>query len=283
MEILKLTLDFGDYISFLDLPENNEIGKKLDVSNTDDFRIEFKNVYFRYPNTVDWALNNISCIIEKGKRIAIVGENGSGKTTFVKLLCRLYEPEKGDILLNGVSIKEYSFESYIKTISSVFQDYNLISQPIKNNISASEDVDCTKARKSAEMAGAIEYIDKLSNKMDTYLFKDYAEDGVNLSGGEEQKIAISRAIYKDSFLIILDEPTAALDPISESNMYSNLNRIDNLKTIIFISHRLSSCVFCDDIFVFDQGKIVQNGQHKILVNTPGKYHQLWNAQAKYYE
>lgn len=268
---------------FLELPENIVGGKILEANAVEDYRIEFKKVYFKYPNASEWAVNDISCIIEKGKHIAIVGENGSGKTTFVKLLCRLYEPDKGEILLNGVNIKEYSFESYIKTISAVFQDYSLISQPIKNNVSVSKNVDFLKAWKSVEMVDVKEYIDGLPNKMDTFLFKDYAEDGVNLSGGEEQKIAIARAIYKDSPLVILDEPTAALDPISESNIYANLSKIESSKTMIFISHRLSSCVFCNTIFVFEQGQIVQSGKHSILVSTPGKYQELWNAQAKYYE
>lgn len=267
---------------FLDISVSSDEGISLNNDDVRSFTIEFKNVYFKYPNSDDWVLKDISCRIEEGKHIAIVGENGSGKTTFVKLLCGLYEPDRGEILLNGVNIKKYQYDSYISFISVIFQDFNLLSQPIKNNIAASGVVDVSRAWKSAYKAGVGEFINGLPLKMDEFLFKDYSEDGINLSKGEEQKIAIARALYKDSRYIVLDEPTAVLDPLSERNIYIMLGEIAKSKTLIFVSHRLSSCIFCDDILVFEKGRIVQNNKSKILLKEEGKYCDLWNAQAQYY-
>lgn len=281
---IKTNSNFLDIVfSFLDIPDNVQEGQQFNISMDCDYIIEFKSVSFKYANATDWALRDVNCTISKGKHIAIVGENGSGKTTFVKLLCRLYEPVEGEILLNGKNINEYSFESYIQFVSVVFQDCNLISQPIKNNISVSEQSNVVGVWKCLEMADASNYVKELTSQLNTYLYKDYDIEGINLSGGEEQKIAIARALYKSNSLLILDEPTAALDPVSESNLYKNLNNVDVSKTMLFISHRLSSCVFCDEIFVFDEGKLVQRGNHRKLVAEEGKYQVLWNAQAQYYK
>ncbi len=267
----------------LDMPiEDKHVswtGCNLKDSN---YKIEFKNVYFKYPNSSEWVLRNINYTIKEGEKIAIVGENGSGKTTFVKLLCRLYEPDKGEILLNGVNIQRYNYGSYIAIISAIFQDFNLVSQPIKNNIAASGEVDENKVWKSIEEVGMKELIEELPEKINTYLYKDYSCDGIYLSGGEEQKLAISRAFYKESRYLVLDEPTAALDPISESEIYKRLYESLNAKTMIFISHRLSSCIFCDEILVFKEGEIVEHGKHEDLLQLGGKYSELWNVQVQYY-
>lgn len=268
---------------FLDIPTSVDEGMVLQNDAVKNFTIEFKNVYFKYPNSEDWVLKDISCRIEEGKHIAIVGENGSGKTTFVKLLCRLYEPDSGEILLNGVNVKKYQYDSYIRFISVIFQDFNLLSQPIKNNIAVSSVIDESRTWHSAYKAGVGEFIHNLPLKMDEFLFKDYVDEGIHLSKGEEQKIAIARALYKDAKYIILDEPTAALDPLSERDIYTMLSETAKSKTLIFVSHRLSSCIFCDDIFVFEKGSIVQNNKSEILLKEEGKYRDLWNAQAQYYK
>lgn len=268
---------------FMDLPDGKSIGKEIQLTEETDFKIEFEHVSFKYPNTDEWALNDVSCVITKGKHIAIVGENGSGKTTFVKLLCRLYEPTEGRILINGENVAEYNFESYIKYISVVFQDFDLIAQTIKSNIATSTHPDYEKLWQSIREADLNNYVEGLELKENTVLYKEYDTEGFNLSGGEEQKIAIARAVYKNAPIIILDEPTAALDPVSESNLYEKIDSIDKSKTMVFISHRFSSCIFCDEIMVFSKGKIVQQGDHHKLVNEIGDYQALWNAQAQYYK
>ena len=218
-----------------------------------------------------------------GNRLAVVGENGSGKTTFIKLLCRLYDPQEGQILLNGIDIRKYSYRDYMNVFSVVFQDFQLISQPLGANVAGSMEYDRAKVEKCLVDAGFGERLENLPEGLDTYLYKDFAEDGVDVSGGEAQKIAIARALYKDAPFIILDEPTAALDPIAEAEIYSKFNDIAGDKTAIYISHRLSSCKFCDEIAVFHEGAVIQQGSHEeLLADESGKYYELWNAQAQYY-
>ena len=218
-----------------------------------------------------------------GKRLAIVGENGSGKTTFIKLLCRLYDPQEGQILLNGIDIRKYRYDDYMDIFSVVFQDFQLIAQPLGNNVAGSMEYDRERARKALIDAGFGERLASMEQGLDTMLYKDLDEKGVDVSGGEAQKIAIARALYKDAPFIILDEPTAALDPMAEAEIYSEFNDISGDKTAIYISHRLSSCKFCDEIAVFHEGNVIQQGSHEaLLADEGGKYHQLWHAQAQYY-
>ena len=215
--------------------------------------------------------------------MAVVGENGSGKTTFIKLLCRLYDPTEGEILLNGIDIRKYRYDEYMQLFSVVFQDFQLLSQPLGNNVSGNLNYDRQRARNALEDAGFGERLETLPQGLDTMLYKEFGENGVEVSGGEAQKIAIARALYKDAPFIILDEPTAALDPIAEAEIYSKFNDIVTDKTAIYISHRLSSCKFCDEILVFHQGAVIQQGTHEnLLAEETGKYHQLWHAQAQYY-
>jgi len=218
-----------------------------------------------------------------GQRLAIVGENGSGKTTFIKLLCRLYDPQEGQILLNGIDIRKYNYRDYMDVFSIVFQDFQLISQPLGNNVAGASEYDEDRARKALVDAGFGDRLESLPDGLDTQLYKDFGIDGIEVSGGEAQKIAIARALYKDAPFIILDEPTAALDPIAEAEIYAKFNDISGDKTAIYISHRLSSCKFCDEIAVFHEGAVIQQGTHAELVaEENGKYHALWNAQAQYY-
>jgi ATP-binding cassette subfamily B protein len=259
-------------------------GSKIPEKNIDKCEIEFHNVSFRYPNSRDFAVKNISMKIASNNRIAIVGMNGSGKSTMIKLLCGLYQPDEGFITYNGKNIREYAYDEYLKLFSVVFQDFKLFSLPIGENIAASKDYDAEKAWQSLKIAGSDEFVKKLPLNMKQYIYKYVDEAGIDLSGGEEQKLAIARANYKDASFIILDEPTAALDPVAEYNIYNRLNEIINKKAAVFISHRLSSCKFCDTIIVLDKGKIIQKGDHATLLKeSDGKYYELWNAQAQYYK
>ena len=218
-----------------------------------------------------------------GKRLAIVGENGCGKTTFIKLLCRLYDPQEGQILLNGIDIRKYRYDDYMGIFSVVFQDFQLICQPLGANVAGGINYDSDRVKKALVDAGFGERLSHMEKGLDTMIYKNLSEDGVDVSGGEAQKIAIARALYKDAPFIILDEPTAALDPIAEAEIYSKFDQITGHKTAIYISHRLSSCKFCDEIAVFHQGRVIQQGTHESLVNERnGKYYELWNAQAQYY-
>lgn len=269
---------------FLDLPDDMYHGT-LSVEKRDDidYEIEFRDVSFKYPRSNVWALRHVSLKFKIGDRMAVVGMNGSGKTTFIKLLCRLYDPTEGKILLNGIDITRYRYDEYMRIFSVVFQDYKLFSFSIAHNVSAEMDYDADKICSCLERAGFGNRLRELERGIETPLHRDYEDDGIDVSGGEAQKIAIARALYKEAPFIILDEPTAALDPLAEAEIYSQFNEIVENKTAIYISHRLSSCRFCSNIVVFDHGQIVQQGSHDDLVtDEKGKYHELWHAQAKYY-
>ena len=270
--------------AFLDIPNSMYQGSLTTEKRSDrKYEVEFKDVSFRYPGSGIWALRHVSMKFKVGQRLAIVGENGSGKTTFIKLLCRLYDPQEGQILLNGIDIRKYRYDDYMNIFSVVFQDFQLICQPLGANVAGSVRYDRRRAEKALLDAGFGDRLSAMEKGLDTMLYKDFAEDGVEISGGEAQKIAIARALYKDAPFIILDEPTAALDPIAEAEIYSKFDEIAGDKTAIYISHRLSSCKFCDEIAVFHEGRVIQQGSHAQLVaDTGGKYCQLWNAQAQYY-
>lgn len=259
---------------------------KLPVEKRSDneYEIEFRNVSFRYPGSDIFALKNFSLKLRIGERMAVVGKNGSGKTTMIKLLSRLYDPTEGEILLNGIDIRKFDYHEYMKLFSIVFQDFSLFSFSIAKNVAASEEYDADRVEESLIKAGFGESLKRFPKGIETPIDKEYDDDGILVSGGERQKIAIARALYKDSPFILLDEPTAALDPIAEFEVYSAFNEMVGNKTAIYISHRLSSCRFCDDIVVFDKGQIVQRGNHEELMSDrEGLYHTLWEAQAQYYE
>lgn len=268
---------------FLDLPDDMYHGS-LAVEKRDDidYEIEFRNVGFQYPGSDIWALKNVNMKFKIGDKLAIVGENGSGKTTFIKLLCRLYDPTEGAILLNGIDITRYRYEEYLALFSVVFQDFKLFQFSLAENVAGSGDYDEEKVKQCLIRAGFEERLHTLSNGIRSVIGRDYENDGIDLSGGEEQKIALARALYKDAPFVVLDEPTAALDPVAEAAVYENFRMLVKGKTAVFISHRLSSCRFCDDIIVFHKGQLVQRGNHDSLVGEEGKYQKLWNAQAKYY-
>ena len=270
--------------AFLDIPNSMYQGSLTTEKRSDRrYEVEFRDVSFRYPGSDIWALRHVNMRFKVGKRLAIVGENGSGKTTFIKLLCRLYDPQEGQILLNGIDIRKYRYDDYMGIFSVVFQDFQLICQPLGNNVAGSMEYDRDRAKKALIDAGFADRLAAMEKGLDTMLYKNLSEDGVEVSGGEAQKIAIARALYKDAPFIILDEPTAALDPIAEAEIYSKFDEIAGNKTAIYISHRLSSCKFCDEIAVFHEGAVIQQGSHaELLADRGGKYYALWNAQAQYY-
>ena len=269
---------------FFDIPNNMYQGS-LSVEKRRDrkYEVEFRNVSFKYPGSENYVLRNVSIRFEIGRRLAVVGMNGSGKTTFIKLLCRLYDPTEGEILLNGIDIRKYNYAEYMMIFSVVFQDFQLFALKLGENVACNTAYERERVLESLKKTGFTERLSEMQDGVETYLYKDYDSNGVNISGGEAQKIAIARALYKDAPFIILDEPTAALDPIAEAEIYSKFNDIAGDKTAIYISHRLSSCKFCDMIVVFHDGAIIQQGTHDSLVaDENGKYYELWHAQAQYY-
>lgn len=278
---------------YLDIPNRKEEGTlTVDMEalfNANDgngwnCEIEFCNVSFRYPGAKEYSLRNLSLRFKLGERLAIVGKNGSGKTTFIKLLCRLYDPTEGEIRLNGVDIRRYHYEEYLRIFSVVFQDFKLFSFSLGQNVATAMEYDREKAEQCLVKAGFSERLKSMKKGLDTALYKDFESEGVEISGGEAQKVALARALYKDAPMVILDEPTAALDPIAEAEVYTKLNELIGDKTAVYISHRLSSCKFCDEIAVFEEGTVVQRGSHEELLRVKdGLYYELWTAQAQYYE
>ena len=269
---------------FLDIPNNMYQGSLTTEKRSDAmYEVEFRNVSFKYPGSDDYALKNVNLKFRVGEKLAIVGMNGSGKTTFIKLLCRLYDPTEGTILLNGIDIKKYRYDEYRNIFSIVFQDFRLFAMPLGENVATTSQYDRARAKECLTMAGFGERLESMPKGLDTSIYKKLDKEGVEVSGGEEQKIALARAIYKDAPFVILDEPTAALDPVAESDIYTRFNEMVGDKAAVFISHRLSSCKFCDEIAVFHEGSVIQKGTHDELVSDEsGKYYELWNAQAQYY-
>ena len=272
----------GEFLAFLDVEEKHSHGS-IPVEKRDDgeYELAFEDVSFRYPGSEKYVLKNVNCRLDMKRKMAVVGRNGAGKTTFIKLLCGLYEPTEGCITLNGVDIHKYKPDEYRDLFGVVFQDFRLFSFPVWENVATGYERDDDRLWKTLYQAGAREFVKNMPEGLETLLYKDTGE-GVEISGGEAQKLAIARALYKDGALVVLDEPTAALDPLAEAEVYARFDEMTEGKTSIYISHRMSSCRFCDDIMVFDDGRIAERGSHETLLAAGGLYSQLWNAQAKYY-
>lgn len=272
----------NSYEAFIQRPNLGYEGT-LPIEKRDDheYHLTFDHVSYCYPGQKVYALKDVSFDLEMKKHFAVVGRNGAGKTTFIKLMCRLAEPTSGRILLNGIDIRKYDIEEYMQIFSVVFQDFKLMEMPLGENLASGSQVDEKRACQVLEEVGLGPRLQKMKQGLKTQLGKENG-DGELLSGGEAQKAAIARALYKDAPIVILDEPTAALDPISEAEIYENFSELVKDKTSIFISHRMSSCKFCDEIIVFDQGQIIQRGTHDQLAAQPGLYQELWEAQAQYY-
>jgi ATP-binding cassette subfamily B protein len=274
---LKLYYEFLQKESVPTENHNNQISE----INANKFDIEFRDVSFRYPGSDNMVLKQFNMKIRAGEKMAIVGRNGAGKTTIVKLLCLLYKPTEGEILINGVNINNYTYSEYIRLISVVFQDFKLFSLPLDQNIAGGKEIDNSKV---SNVIGKVNLSNKIENMYDnihSQLFNNNG-DGIELSGGEAQKVAIARALYKNSNFVILDEPTAALDPIAESEIYQQFDTLIEGKSAIYISHRMSSCKFCDEILVLDKGKLIESGDHSKLMQEKGIYYELYNTQAQYY-
>lgn len=255
----------------------------LPIEKRDDGQYEFAfhDVSFSYPGTNIPVLEHVTLSFAVGEKTALVGRNGAGKTTLIKLLCRLYEPTSGYITLNGIDIRKYSYKEYTQAFSVVFQDFHLFSLPLDENIAAGTEIDEAALQSSLAKVGLTECVQRLPQGTHTRLYNNNGA-GVDLSGGEAQRTAIARALYKDSPFVILDEPTAALDPIAEAEIYEQFSQMISGKTAVYISHRMSSCKFCDRIVVLDHGRIAEDGTHDTLLANHGIYANLYETQAQYY-
>lgn len=271
----------ADYVALNEVPMENHTGGEMPPEE-DEIKLEFRNVYFKYPGTDNYVLEGMSFIINKGESCSFVGKNGAGKTTIIKLLARLFKPTEGQILINGVDINALNYEAYSKLLSVVFQDFKLFEFSIADNMTAGRPADEKRLEEALESAGILEKVQSLPKGIDTFIGKQFDEEGTEFSGGELQKLAIARASYKDSPIIALDEPTAALDPLAEAEVYERFNDLVHGKIAIYISHRLSSCKFCKKIIFIEDGKIVEEGSHDTLVARGGLYAQMFNLQASKY-
>lgn len=292
LKISEISQYFDAYKEYLDIEPKmkDSMHKRIDF---DIETIEFINVSFKYPNAKEYSLRKVNLTIKAKEKLAIVGENGAGKTTFVKLLCRLYDPTEGVILLNGIDIRCFSYEAYMKLFAPVFQDFKLLSFSLKENITFNTLGNDKEIIMHLDKSGFKDKLEKLEKGIDTVIHRNFDEKGFEPSGGESQKLALARALYKDSPVVVLDEPTAALDPRAEFEMYSKFGEMVTDKMAVFISHRLSSTKFCDRIAVFsnqtikdnqviDTGSIVELGTHDELIAKKGLYKELFEMQAQFY-
>lgn len=282
--LLKITPAFcKKYFDVLDIPDEKYKGTiPTEKRDDNEYEFEFKHVWFKYPNSEEYVLKDVNLKWRIGEKMALVGRNGSGKSTLIKLLCRLYDATKGEITLNGIDIRKYSYEDYMQLFSVVFQDSKLFSFSMAENVAADTEYDSGLVESCVRKAGLSDLLNKMPDGINSCIYKDFNDSGVEISGGEAQKLCLARAIYKGAPFIVLDEPTAALDPISEYDIYTKFNSIVGTRTAIYISHRLSSCRFCDDITVLDSGSIAQRGTHDELLSSDGLYAEMWAAQAEYY-
>ena len=280
----KECLEIGTVREWLDYPEQFRFAGGKPVPAAEKFELRLENVTFAYPGADSPIFRNLNLTIHPGEKLAVVGLNGAGKTTLVKLLCGFYDPDEGRVLLNGQDIRDFNRQDYYRLLSAVYQDFSLLSATIAENIALSVDaIDRNRVWNCLEKAGLADFVRSLPGELDAHVGREVYLDGTLFSGGQTQRLVLARALYKDGPILVLDEPTAALDPIAEAEIYSKFNDIAGDKTAIYISHCLSSCKFCDEIAVFHEGAVIQQGSHEtLLADDQGKYHALWNAQAQYY-
>ncbi|MBD5527762.1 MAG: ABC transporter ATP-binding protein [Lachnospiraceae bacterium] len=281
----KMSRQVCDFRSFLDFGEGQETEEGMkSVPHSEQYEFQFENVSFRYPNAEKYALRDLNITLAGGERLAVVGLNGAGKSTFIKLLLRLYEPTEGRILLNGTDIREYDRESYFNLFAPVFQEVYQFAFPLVENVSMAPPklTDEKRADRCLDMAGLKEKVASLPKGIHTEMLKIIEDDGLDFSGGEKQKLALARALYKDAAIIVLDEPTAALDALAEYELYQNFDSMIGNKTAVYISHRLSSTRFCQHIAMFVGGKMVEYGTHDSLMDANGAYAEMFHVQAQYY-
>ncbi|MBU3227067.1 ABC transporter ATP-binding protein [Clostridium algidicarnis] len=285
-DISEIMVYMNKLMEFLDLENKFETGSiPIEKRSDHEYKFCFEHVWFKYQCKNDYVLKDVSCELNLHEKVGLIGPNGAGKSTFIKLLCRLYEPTKGRITLNGVDIRKYNYEEYLSLFSVVFQDFGLFSFSLGENVASSIDYDQNKVKRCLNKSGLNHFEDKIyENINEVTMISAIGSSGKSekFSGGEKQKIAIARALYKDAALVILDEPTAALDPLSEYDIYQRFDLLVGDKTCVYISHRMSSCRFCSDIIVLHMGEIVERGNHESLLKEGKLYSEMWNAQAKYY-
>lgn len=282
--------EINDFRTFLEYPEREVLASEdrkaeSPVAKDGRYIFTFENVSFKYPTAEKYALKNLNLTLEAGERLAVVGMNGAGKSTFIKLLCGLYTPTEGRILLNGVDIRCYDKRAYYELFAPVFQNVELFAFPMDENVSMKmpEETDSARAEQNLRDAGLAEKVDSLEKGVKTELLKVISEEGIDLSGGERQKLAFARALYKDAPIVILDEPTSALDALAEYEMYQNFDRLIGGKSAVYISHRLSSTRFCDHVAMFIDGEMKEYGTHESLLAANGEYSHMFEVQAQYYK
>ncbi len=285
--IMQCSRQIDDLRSFMEMKIIDEDADKGEVLNPSDFKsyeFTFENVSFKYPRSENYALREVNITLKAGERLAVVGLNGAGKSTFIKLLLRLYEPTEGRILLNGKDVRTYTRESYYHIFAPVFQDVNLFAFPFVQNVSMKpvSETDRSFAEKCIRDADLGEKLDSLPHGLDTELLKIIYDDGVDFSGGQRQKLALARSLYKQAPVVILDEPTAALDALAESRMYQDFDKLIGGKTSVYISHRLSSTRFCNNVAMFKDGRLIEYGTHDSLMQQGGEYAKMFEVQAQYY-
>ena len=280
-EIKVYDLYYDDLDEYLNMPAKMREGRQLPVESK-EHTIEFRNVSYRYAGSEVWALRNVNITIEKGQRLSLVGENGSGKTTFIKLLCRLYDPTEGVILMDGVNIRDLDYEQYLAQFSTVFQDFSLFDFSVRENLAFDGRVSDERIMDAVRQVGLEQRIKTLPKGLDTHVGRTFDEQGFEPSGGEAQKLALARALIKDAPVVILDEPTAAMDARAEYELYRNFNDLTGGKTAIYISHRMSSSRFCDRVAVLENGRLTEYGTHDELIRQGGQYAELYAMQAQYY-
>lgn len=273
-----------DFRSFLAIPDMDSDKDTLPLPKTDSYEFKFENVSFKYPEQEKYALKNLNLTISAGKRLAVVGLNGAGKTTMIKLLLRLYDVTEGRILLNGVDIRRYNRVEYYRLFAPVFQNVEIFAFPMAENVSMKPpyETDANKAHDKLVLAGLGEKVKSLEKGVQTELLKILHDDGIDLSGGEKQKLALARALYKEAPVVVLDEPTAALDALAEYKLYMDFDKLIGNKTAVYISHRLSSTRFCDNIALFKDGEMIESGTHEELLSSDGVYAEMFRVQAQYY-
>lgn len=283
-ELIARSREVDDFRSFMDFDGGDEDMGGIPVPVSADYEFTFRDVSFRYPKAEKYALEHLNLTLKAGERLAVVGLNGAGKSTFIKLMLRLYEPTEGEIFLNGVNVKAYNKHSYYKLFAPAFQSVELFAFPLAENVSMQppQETDCAKAEARLKDSGLSEKIAELPNGVHTQMLKVIYDDGVDLSGGERQKLALARALYKDAPVVVLDEPTAALDALAESRLYEEFDRLIGEKSAVYISHRLSSTRFCDRVAMFVDGKLAELGTHESLMEQNGKYAEMFRIQAQYY-
>ena len=281
----KSSHEFNDYHEFMNLPDKvRKASTVVEPVETTAPEITFKNVSFAYPDEEKNTINKLDFTIKAGEKIALVGNNGAGKTTIVKLLCGLYDQTEGQILIDGKPIDDIGLETYQDKISVLFQDTNPMAFSIEENITGLENGQCDSAKleDSLKKAGLWDKVQSLPQKEKTFITQTFSEDGILLSGGETQKLLLAKAIYKNGSFLILDEPTSALDPLAESKIYEEYNNLAAGKTAVFISHRLASTKFCDRIMFLENGTITECGSHEELMKKGGKYKEMFDIQSQYY-